>query len=849
MRVRRRWKSFLLALVIAVQVILLNMAVPVAVYADEGNLIKPPKKILSIVYDDSGSMESGTRYRDVNYAVQVFAALLNEQDEMYVIFMNKGEMRVELDNNIDDSLETIRTEHLKPGGGTKLEKIAEANNYLIQSNDPESQKWLVVFTDGEATGGTTFEEEFQRAKAEYENEYKKKYGDTSNIDDYYRYYMKIGDASQLSSDRTDNKTPDSYFFKQYIKENEIIEKMKEIAAEIAGKMTFANGGSGNRIERQSDNALKIHSEIPMYSVTVFSQGNQAEIVDAKDISSQTELQIGREVKIEAGGRGVDLLSGRTTQITDGKNGIIPAGDYTVTFNQPVTEENLVVMYEPAVIIGLDFYRNSSSGKIKIDSTDQISVGDNITAEAYLADAYGKKLTDQQAEFLNAKWKLQYIVDNEIKKESDTAEMTIESIQKGQNEIKCEMELDQYLPQTESSGLFEPKRASFHVKAQIIKDGAELDDAQIAGLTKEDKIDIKLTLIDVYWGEEIPLEEWPEELEWNIDYSLEGNRIYHSDTNELLGISVGKGINHVEYSVNYPDIEAPMGGNLEFEIVELGILAETDRGAYSSRTLKKKSLESGRPVTFHITANDRVLSADELEGKTLEIVGCEVDESNLGRQTNLLSFIQAKPVLEIHDDGAAAMTLEGMPLPRFLIKAGTYRIRVALQEYPDIYAECEYEVAGDWPNLFTVLLFLIIVVYLTALKMKAKFAGQLFVIKVYQAQPDGLGKELKAQKREVRLNWYTGKVWWPFGPAAKTVEGFKIIANGAGGGYLTRKQIMGYQAYGISSYDPVEDFNDLQGMLKSTGSKEDKLRIPETIVLGSQPFYLKSNRKLYQLTLR
>jgi hypothetical protein len=50
---------------------------------------KAAKKIISVVYDDSGSMwDANDSWAAANYAMQAFAALLNADDEMYITYMS-----------------------------------------------------------------------------------------------------------------------------------------------------------------------------------------------------------------------------------------------------------------------------------------------------------------------------------------------------------------------------------------------------------------------------------------------------------------------------------------------------------------------------------------------------------------------------------------------------------------------------------------------------------------------------------------------------------------------------------------------------------------------------------------
>ncbi|MBQ8697226.1 MAG: hypothetical protein IJ519_05845, partial [Clostridia bacterium] len=46
------------------------------------------RKIVSVVYDDSGSM-TGDKWAYANYAMQTFCGMLNSEDQLYITYMSK----------------------------------------------------------------------------------------------------------------------------------------------------------------------------------------------------------------------------------------------------------------------------------------------------------------------------------------------------------------------------------------------------------------------------------------------------------------------------------------------------------------------------------------------------------------------------------------------------------------------------------------------------------------------------------------------------------------------------------------------------------------------------------------
>ena len=67
-------------------------------FAINGDEIRASKKIISVVYDDSGSM-CGERWSYTDYAMQALIALLNEQDELYITFMSDPFTAVPMDTS------------------------------------------------------------------------------------------------------------------------------------------------------------------------------------------------------------------------------------------------------------------------------------------------------------------------------------------------------------------------------------------------------------------------------------------------------------------------------------------------------------------------------------------------------------------------------------------------------------------------------------------------------------------------------------------------------------------------------------------------------------------------------
>ena len=85
--------------------IIMTAAFPAAAEGDE---VQAAKKIISVVYDDSGSMK-GDRWVYANYATQALIALLNEQDELYLTYMSSPSKAEKVDlGNIEKVIQNIQ---------------------------------------------------------------------------------------------------------------------------------------------------------------------------------------------------------------------------------------------------------------------------------------------------------------------------------------------------------------------------------------------------------------------------------------------------------------------------------------------------------------------------------------------------------------------------------------------------------------------------------------------------------------------------------------------------------------------------------------------------------------------
>ena len=117
------------------------------------------RKIVSVVYDDSGSMSYNgcSNWAYANYAMQAFCGLLNDEDKLFVTYMSSAGNypnsyvpdEVDLSaSGIQSSVNSIRDHFDDQGTPFWSLDIAYDKLRSVDDSNENTQYWLVVITDG-----------------------------------------------------------------------------------------------------------------------------------------------------------------------------------------------------------------------------------------------------------------------------------------------------------------------------------------------------------------------------------------------------------------------------------------------------------------------------------------------------------------------------------------------------------------------------------------------------------------------------------------------------------------------------------------------------------------------------
>ena len=423
----KKFRTIILCMLMTAAVCAGLFATGPAVFARAENTMKRNKKIVSMVFDDSGSMENEERWAAANYAVQAMAALMNGEDELYIIMMNDQENPIRV--NLADpgaAVQEIRTRCLyDPSNGTPSVSVDKAMEVLssVDDQEPSTQYWLFIITDGE------FDLESADALVNKHKGTTMPNGSTVNID-----YLEIGKTG--SGGVVSDEKAGVWSYKS--SSGNITDSVSEIANQVSGRMTFEDAD----VTIESANSIRVHTDLPLYSISILSQKSGATVTACKGTEA---LQVDRNISLttpvsKKGRTPVNTISGNAAVVSNGDR-IIPPGDYTITFSEAVDPANVKLLYEPAIDLlmravdkngdPLDSARIAPGDKVDIEvvpvipgTEEEIPVGDLPEGTAFA---------------------IEYEVDGNIVASSDTNKVTDVEVMEGSSLFRGSMTIPGYAP--------------------------------------------------------------------------------------------------------------------------------------------------------------------------------------------------------------------------------------------------------------------------------------------------------------------------------------------------------------------------------------------------------------------
>lgn len=237
-------------------VLLLALACPLTAMAES----QAPSRTINVVYDDSGSMyrTDGSQvdtWAQAKYSMEVFAALLGENDIMNVYYMSDYESgtssapRLILKGSDGTSANVAKIHNQTTrAGNTPFNSVKKALADLKGATSDE--KWLVILTDGEFEDGRLPKSEIDSFLA-------------SKSQDIKVMFLSMGPNAAGITDKPDQ----NIYYIQAKSSKEILNNITEICTRIFNT---------NKLE-VNVSSKNFTFDVPMGELTVFAQGANVNI--------------------------------------------------------------------------------------------------------------------------------------------------------------------------------------------------------------------------------------------------------------------------------------------------------------------------------------------------------------------------------------------------------------------------------------------------------------------------------------------------------------------------------------------------------------------------------------------
>ncbi|KZD26294.1 hypothetical protein B4081_5484 [Bacillus cereus] len=326
------------------------------------------ERVVSLVYDDSGSMRNNDRWKYANYALQSLVALLDEKDKFSYVPMSKPNDPL----NISLTKDKRQTEIEGIGAwktylNTPFSAVETAMQSIKKEADIDGKRefWLIVLTDGafndlekDKVGG---KEQILQKLAQFKKEM-----DAKKIS---LHPVLITMEEDLGQQEKEQLNTFKEIWKKEINgvtmpssgEDGIVKSVNQVAALVANRDPFSSVESivktkvvGKRVE--------ITTPFPLRRMTLVRQSLSLPDYQVTQISKPLQLQ--SSFSIHAPGEA--KLFGNIVHISTENEEVIKPGTYTIEVDQDIEKEGLQVLVEPALNYTVSTYDKDDSSQKNVE---------------------------------------------------------------------------------------------------------------------------------------------------------------------------------------------------------------------------------------------------------------------------------------------------------------------------------------------------------------------------------------------------------------------------------------------------------------------------------------------------
>lgn len=326
------------------------------------------ERVVSLVYDDSGSMRNNDRWKYANYALQSLVALLDEKDKFSYVPMSKPNDPV----NISLTKDKRQTEIEGIGAwktylNTPFSAVETAMQSIKKEADIDGKRefWLIVLTDGafndlekDKVGG---KEQILQKLAQFKKEMDEKKISLHPVLITMEEDLGQQEKAQLNTFKEIWKKEINGVTMPSSGEDGIVKSVNQVAALVANRDPFSSVESIVKT-KVVGKKVEITTPFPLKRMTLVRQSPSLSNYQIKQISKPLQLQ--SSFSIHAPGEA--KLFGNIVHISTENEEVIKPGTYTIEVDQEIEKEGLQVLVEPALNYTVSTYDKEDKDRKNVE---------------------------------------------------------------------------------------------------------------------------------------------------------------------------------------------------------------------------------------------------------------------------------------------------------------------------------------------------------------------------------------------------------------------------------------------------------------------------------------------------
>ncbi|PHG69966.1 vWA domain-containing protein [Bacillus toyonensis] len=326
------------------------------------------ERVVSLVYDDSGSMRNNDRWKYANYALQSLVALLDEKDTFSYVPMSKP------NNPLNISLTKDKRQTEIEGIGawktylnTPFSAVETAMQSIKKEADIDGKRefWLIVLTDGafndlekDKVGG---KEQITKQLTDFKKE--------MDVKKISLHPILITMEEDLGQQEKEQLNTFKEIWKKEINgvtmpssgEDGIVKSVNQVAALVANRDPFSSVESIVKT-KVVGKKVEITTPFPLKRMTLVRQSPSLSNYQVTQISKPLQLQ--SSFSIHAPGEA--KLFGNIVHISTENQEVIKPGTYTIEVDRDIENEGLQVLVEPALNYTVSTYDKDDNSQKNVE---------------------------------------------------------------------------------------------------------------------------------------------------------------------------------------------------------------------------------------------------------------------------------------------------------------------------------------------------------------------------------------------------------------------------------------------------------------------------------------------------